>query len=124
MIDYNITIVKPQKISMIAKIFISQNTMDEIANIISWSMDSNSAMQSIQDASGGMLSGFSFQTLMAGVIMGIIGVYFFKIWKKEGKTISLICGVGLCIVPYFIQKIGYLIWAWILLTAIPIITKH
>ncbi len=123
---------------MILKIFILQNNMDEINsliswstdtnsavnNLLSWSMDSNSAMQSIKDASGGMLSGFSFQTIMAGVIMGIIGVYFFKVGKKEGKTISLICGVGLCIVPYFIQKIGYLIWAWVILTAIPIITKH
>ena len=40
-------------------------------------------------------------TLIYSVFFGSIGFGFFIYGKKQSKAVPLICGAGLCVLPYF-----------------------
>jgi hypothetical protein len=46
----------------------------------------------------------STNTLILSMIWGSIGVGFFIYGKKQARAVFLLCGILLCIVPYFISS--------------------
>lgn len=43
-------------------------------------------------------------TLVASIFFGIIGSGYFMYGKKAHNPVPLVCGVLLCVVPYFIDS--------------------
>ncbi|MGM0600919.1 MAG: hypothetical protein ACQETH_14005 [Candidatus Rifleibacteriota bacterium] len=46
----------------------------------------------------------SMNTLLLSMIWGSIGVGFFIYGKKQSRAVFLLCGILLCVVPYFISS--------------------
>jgi len=67
---------------------------------------------------------FDTNVLMAWILFGSIGMWFFIYWKKSQKIIPLLSWILLMVYPYFFSNIYYLIWIGILLTIIPFIIKN
>jgi hypothetical protein len=49
-------------------------------------------------------NGDSMNTLLLSMIWGSIGVGFFIYGKKQARAVFLLCGILLCVVPYFISS--------------------
>jgi len=48
-----------------------------------------------------LLANLSFPLLFVGLILGIFGLYLFRIGKKDGNVPRIVIGLALMIVPYF-----------------------
>jgi hypothetical protein len=48
-------------------------------------------------------------TLIIGVLAGAVGMGYFIYGKKQAKAVPLLCGLGLCVIPYFINNVILLI---------------
>lgn len=53
---------------------------------------------------------FSLSSLIAGLLFGILGVFFFKEGKREGNVLRILIGLTLMIYPYFIEN-DYILWS-------------
>ena len=63
-------------------------------------------------------------TLMWGVIFGSIGLGFFVYGKKQKALLPFICGIVLMVFPYFVSNVFFLVFAGILVVALPFIVKR
>jgi len=62
---------------------------------------------------------FTAATLLAGLILGSIGVAFFTYGKRAGRPVHLACGALLAIFPWFVTNLLALILLGIVLVAAP-----
>lgn len=63
----------------------------------------------------------SGSTLLVGMLAGVFGVAYFMYGKRQAKLAPLICGVLLCIYPYFIDSVLWLCVVGLLLLAAPFV---
>jgi len=61
----------------------------------------------------------SGESLFIGMIAGSFGVAYFVYGKRTEKMIFLLVGVALCIYPYFIESVIWLLVVGLLLLAAP-----
>lgn len=66
----------------------------------------------------------STSTLMLGVLFGSIGLGLFIYGRKQKKAVSLGCGIGLMVCPYFISNVYLLLLAGVVMTALPFVMKR
>lgn len=59
--------------------------------------------------------------LLISVITGAIGLGYFVYGKRQQHFMALICGLGLCLVPYFIDGVGSIIGLSLLLMLSPFV---
>ena len=52
---------------------------------------------------------FSFSSLLAGFIFGVIGFYLFKWGKQKQAALPVVIGIVLMVYPYFISNV-WLMW--------------
>ncbi len=62
-------------------------------------------------------------SITISVFAGILGCAYFVYGKKQQKLIPLLAGVGLCIVPYFIDSNTVLIGVCVALAVAPFLIK-
>jgi len=62
-------------------------------------------------------------TLIIGVFAGCFGLAYFVFGKRQAQVIPLLCGIGLCAIPYFIGNIPLLIVVCLALIIAPFIIK-
>lgn len=62
-------------------------------------------------------------TLFIGLMAGSIGTGYFIYGKKQQKAVPLIAGLGLCVVPYFIENMAINIGVCVLLMVSPFVIK-
>jgi hypothetical protein len=60
-----------------------------------------------------------FNSLMASLVFGMIGMGMFMYGKKAGRPVPLAAGAGLMVVPYFITHLVVMIIVCGALTAVP-----
>ncbi len=65
----------------------------------------------------------SASVLMWGMLFGAIGFGYFVYGKKQGAYLTMICGVVLIIIPYFISNLYAIVLSGVALTALPFIVK-
>ena len=53
--------------------------------------------------------GFSFSSLAAGLIFGVLGLCLLKYGKAEAHVPHIVLGLGLMIYPYFVSN-NWLLW--------------
>jgi hypothetical protein len=58
-------------------------------------------------------------TLAIGILTGAIGVAYFIYGKRQTKFAPLLAGMALCVYPYFVDSIVWLVVIGVLLTAAP-----
>lgn len=66
---------------------------------------------------------FDTNTLMIGILFGSFWIGYFIYWKKNRRSIPLLCGIILMIYPYFITDLLYLFGIWMFLMIIPLFIK-
>ena len=60
--------------------------------------------------------------LLTGLIAGVFGMAYFVYGKRQTKLAPMICGLALCVYPYFVASV---LWSCVLggvLLAIPFFT--
>jgi hypothetical protein len=62
-------------------------------------------------------------TLFIGLIAGSFGMGYFVYGKKQARIIPLVSGIGLCVIPYFIENITLLILVCLALIIAPFVIK-
>lgn len=63
-------------------------------------------------------------TLFMGMIFGSIGMGYFIYGKKQRHAIALMSGIVLCVIPYFISNIIFIIFIGVGLMALPFLIKQ
>lgn len=66
----------------------------------------------------------SFGLLMAGLVFGSLGVGYFIYGKKQADWTTLMAGIALCIVPYFISSLLVMILVCAGIAAVPFIIRR
>ena len=56
---------------------------------------------------GGPIPHLRMDTLVASIFLGIIGSGYFMYGKKAHSPMPLVCGVLLCVFPYFIESFAW-----------------
>ena len=62
--------------------------------------------------------------LFAGVIAGVFGMAYFVYGKRQAKFVPMICGVLLCVYPYFIDSLVWLCVVGAVLLVVPFATNY
>jgi hypothetical protein len=62
-------------------------------------------------------------TLIIGIIAGCFGLAYFVFGKRQAKVIPLLSGMGLCVIPYFIENVAILILVCLALIIAPFVIK-
>jgi len=57
--------------------------------------------------------------LIVGIFTGALGVGYFIYGKRQAKFVPLIAGMLLCVYPYFVDGVGWLIAIGVALAAAP-----
>lgn len=60
--------------------------------------------------------------LFAGLIAGVFGMAYFVYGKRQTKFAPMICGVLLCLYPYFIDSLVWLCVIGSVLLVVPFVT--
>ncbi|MBI3527045.1 MAG: hypothetical protein HY067_03680 [Betaproteobacteria bacterium] len=60
--------------------------------------------------------------LFAGLIAGVFGMAYFVYGKRQAKFAPMICGVLLCLYPYFIDSLAWLCVIGAALLVVPFVT--
>ena len=58
-------------------------------------------------------------SLLVGMIAGVIGAAYFMYGKKQQKFAPMLVGVVLCVYPYFIDSVLWLVLIGAALCAVP-----
>ena len=58
-------------------------------------------------------------SLMIGIFTGAIGVGYFMYGKRQAKFVPLLAGMMLCIYPYFVDRVLWLVVVGVALMAAP-----
>ncbi|MCK4440585.1 MAG: hypothetical protein KAU90_01175 [Sulfurovaceae bacterium] len=64
---------------------------------------------------------FDSSIFIWGIILGAIGMGYFTYGKQQKKIIPLISGVGLFVLPYFLNNLTILLIGAFILMALPFI---
>ena len=48
------------------------------------------------------------EALAFGLFAGVFGMAYFSYGKKQGKLSAMLCGVALCVYPYFFDSLLWL----------------
>ena len=64
------------------------------------------------------------ESLIVGFIAGVFGVAYFVYGKKQTKLSAMICGVLLCVYPYFIETAWLSLAVGGLLMAVPFFVEY
>ncbi len=62
--------------------------------------------------------------LIVGFIAGVFGVAYFVYGKKQAKLSAMICGVLLCVYPYFVENVWLEILVGVALLAGPFLVDY
>ena len=62
-------------------------------------------------------------TLFVGFILGTIGVAFFIYGRKQQRFVPLFSGIVLCIMPYILSNLAYLVALSVVLIILPFVFK-
>jgi hypothetical protein len=57
--------------------------------------------------------------LVIGILAGAIGVGYFMYGKRQTKFAPLLCGMALCVYPYFVDSVAWLVVIGAALMAAP-----
>jgi len=58
-------------------------------------------------------------TLAIGILTGAIGVGYFMYGKRQTKFVPLLAGMALCVYPYFVDSVAWLVVIGAVLLAAP-----
>ena len=64
-------------------------------------------------------SGMNATSLAIGLLTGAIGMGYFIYGKRQAKFVPLIAGMILCVYPYFVQGVVWLVLIGVALMAAP-----
>jgi len=64
---------------------------------------------------------FNSSIFIWGIVLGAIGMGYFTYGKQQRKIIPLISGVGLFVLPYFVDNLTLLLIGAFILMALPFI---
>ncbi|HEX9452421.1 MAG TPA: hypothetical protein VF934_13485 [Burkholderiales bacterium] len=62
--------------------------------------------------------------LFVGLIAGAFGMAYFVYGKRQTKFAPMICGVALCVYPYFTDNLVWLCVIGAVLLAVPFVTDY
>jgi len=62
--------------------------------------------------------------LIVGLIAGVFGMAYFVYGKRQTKFAPMICGVALCVYPYFTDNMVWLCVIGAALLAVPFVTDY
>ena len=60
-------------------------------------------------------------SLMIGIFTGAIGVGYFIYGKRQAKFVPLLAGMMLCVYPYFVDRVLWLVVVGLVLLAAPFV---
>jgi hypothetical protein len=60
-------------------------------------------------------------SLMIGIFTGAIGAGYFMYGKRQAKFVPLIAGMLLCVYPYFVEGVLWLVLVGVALMAAPFV---
>ncbi len=60
--------------------------------------------------------------LFAGLVAGVFGMAYFVYGKRQTKIAPMVCGVALCIYPYFVGSLVWLCVIGAVLLVVPFVT--
>lgn len=66
---------------------------------------------------------FSPMDLFIGIVAGGIGAGYFVYGKRQGKFPFIMTGIALCVYPYLISNLFWLIFVGLLLAALPFLWR-
>ncbi len=58
-------------------------------------------------------------SIVWGMLFGAIGFGYFMYGRKQSRTVPLLCGIGLFVVPWFVTGTWLLVAAGAILMALP-----
>ena len=62
--------------------------------------------------------------LLIGMLSGVFGVAYFVYGKRQTKLTPMIAGVLLCVYPYFIESVLWLVVVGLVLLAAPFVIEY
>ena len=60
--------------------------------------------------------------LFAGLVAGVFGMAYFVYGKRQTKIAPMVCGVALCVYPYFVDSLVWLCVLGAVLLVVPFVT--
>lgn len=60
--------------------------------------------------------------LIAGLVAGVFGMAYFVYGKRQTKIAPMVCGVALCVYPYFVDSLVWLCVLGAVLLVVPFVT--
>jgi hypothetical protein len=63
-------------------------------------------------------------TLLWGVVFSCIGIGFFRYGKKQDKLVPYATGIGLMLMPYFVESTLWLVLGGLALMAVPYFVRY
>ena len=60
--------------------------------------------------------------LIAGLVAGVFGMAYFVYGKRQTKIAPMVCGVALCVYPYFVDSLVWLCVIGAVLLVVPFVT--
>lgn len=60
--------------------------------------------------------------LFAGLVAGVFGMAYFVYGKRQTKIAPMVCGVALCVYPYFVDSLVWLCVIGAVLLVVPFVT--
>jgi hypothetical protein len=63
-------------------------------------------------------------SLFVGLIAGVFGMAYFMYGKRQAKFTAMLCGVALCVYPYFFDSLLWLCVVGALLLAAPFVFDY
>ena len=79
----------------------------------------NAAPQSVGQMTTQMMGGFSFTSLAISFVFGAVGLYYLKAAKNGEGFLKAICGLALCVYPFFVTSSWGLLGVGLLITFLP-----
>jgi len=58
-------------------------------------------------------------SLLVGIIAGAIGVAYFVYGRRQIKIVPMVAGALLCVFPYFVDSLLWLVLVGVVLMAVP-----
>jgi len=58
-------------------------------------------------------------SLLVGIVAGAIGVGYFIYGKRQTKIVPMVAGALLCVYPYFVDRLLWLVLVGAILMAVP-----
>ena len=63
-------------------------------------------------------------SLLIGFVAGVFGVAYFVYGKRQVKFTPMLCGVALCVYPYFIDSVAWSVAVGAALLGLPFLVDY